>query len=231
MTEEMKKKLQTTQRRMMKMIIQTKTKSGKCHAAAQTSTSKKKAASTQTATPSFDEVPNDESEDELEPWVDNITRAMRKADDLLVAGGITSWSLQIYWRQARMTAKHREDRWTELFSSWKPYHPSRKGTGKQGRPVKRCEADINAYLQPARTNRDNNDLTKDTTWLTAAEDSLKQQARPTTPITATATTQPTTHDQTTGTAWTHDQNEDDTKDDDEQDDDDTLLILSRLIDI
>ena len=38
-----------------------------------------------------------------------------------------------------------------------------------------------------------------------------------------------THDQTTGTTQTHDQNEDDTKDDDVQDDDDTLLIPSQLM--
>ena len=35
MKEEMKKKLQTSQRRMMRMILQTNRKSGKCHAVAQ----------------------------------------------------------------------------------------------------------------------------------------------------------------------------------------------------
>ena len=73
--------------------------------------------------PCFDEIPEDNPEDELEPWVDHITRASRKADDLLAASGITSWILrqrQIYWRQARMIAKHHEDRWTKLVSYWNP---------------------------------------------------------------------------------------------------------------
>ena len=57
---------------------------------------------------------------------------------------------------------------------------------------------------------------------------LKQPARPTTPITTTTTNQLTTHDRSTGTTETLDQNEDDTKDEDEQDDD-TPPILSQLI--
>ena len=38
--------------------------------------------------PSFDEVPNDEPEDELAPWVDYMVPATHKADDLLAASGI-----------------------------------------------------------------------------------------------------------------------------------------------
>ena len=83
---------------------------------------------------------------------------------------------------------------------------SKNGTGK--RLARRWEDDLNIYLQPDKSNRDNNDLTSDMTWLTAAEDSskwdamesyfissrLKQPARPT-----TAATQPTKHGQTTRT--------------------------------
>ena len=101
---------------------------------------------------------------------------------------------------------------------------------KQGRPANRWEDDLNIYLQPDRSNRDNTALTSNLTWLTTAEDSskwdamksdfissrLKQPARPTTPNTTTTTTHLTTHDQTTGTTQSHDQNEDNTKDDDEQ---------------
>ena len=154
MTEEMKKKLETTQRRMMRMIIQTKRKSGKCLA---THTSRKSTKSPTTnptargqpprprrarrkqqqrrqqplprrnlkrqsrrrartedrqhnesnaqsgrlasnkrnyvvdpqAEPDLSEAKKDdcqthnELEDELEPWVDKIVRATRKADNLL----------------------------------------------------------------------------------------------------------------------------------------------------
>ena len=119
-----------------------------------------------------------------------------------------------------------------------PSSPSKEGTGsKEDRP-RDGKTTSTSSCNLDRSNRDDNDLTSDTTWLTTAEDSsmwdavesdfissrLKQPARPTTPlITTTTTTQPTTHDQTTGTTETHDQN-DDAKDDD------TLLILSQLID-
>ena len=60
----------------------------------------------------FDGVPKDESEDEVEPWVDYIC-ATHKADDFLTTGGITSWTLgrsRLYWKQARMTALHHDDK-------------------------------------------------------------------------------------------------------------------------
>ena len=70
--------------------------------------------------PSLDEIPEDNPEDELEPWVDHIKRATRSADDLLATDRIMSWILRrsrICWRQARMIVKHHEDRWTKLVSN------------------------------------------------------------------------------------------------------------------
>ena len=58
--------------------------------------------------------------------------------------------------------------------------PGKKGYRKQGRPAKRWEDDLNAYQQPTRSNRDNNDLTSDTTWLTTASmesDFVSKQTR------------------------------------------------------
>ena len=83
----------------------------------------------------------------------------------------------------------------------------------KGRPAKRWEDDLNTNLQPDRTNRDNNDLMSDMTWLTTAEGTstwdamdsdfinirLKQPARPKTSTNTTTITQPTTHEQTTHT--------------------------------
>ena len=141
-------------------------------------------------------------------------------------------------------AEHHEDRWTKLVSNWNPAMSTKhKGYWKQVRPAERWEDDLNIDSQPDGTNRDINEFTSDTTWLTMAENSskwdavesdfassrLKQPARPTTPTTTTTTTQRTTHDHTADTAKTHNQNEDDTRDDDEQGEDDTLLVLSQLI--
>ena len=69
--------------------------------------------------------------------VDYITRATRKADDLLSANGITSWILwqsQIHRRQKRTIAKHHDDDWIKLVSNWKPAFSSKQNRyNKQGR--------------------------------------------------------------------------------------------------
>ena len=150
MTEDMKQKLRTTQRRMMRMIIQTKRhkQSKSCaaaHAASVDVTAdvephdpdseqgddtsehnnqdlNEHAESSHDADSNrcLDEISEDSPEDELEPWVDYITRATHKADDLSAASGITSWILRqskICWRQASMIATHHEDRWTKLLSN------------------------------------------------------------------------------------------------------------------
>ena len=95
---------------------------------------------------------------------------------------------------------------------------------KPGRPVKRCEDDLNAYLQPARTNRDNNDFTSETTWQQAQANNTTHD-----PITTTTRTQPTTHEQSTYTTEVHDQTEGGANDDDVQYDDDIQLLLTELI--
>ena len=134
-----------------------------------------------------------------------------------------------------MTAKHHEDRRTKLVSNWNlAISTKQKGYRKQGRPAKIWLDELNTYLQPDRTNRDNNDFTSDMTWLTTAQDKSKWDATESDFISSTThdpfhhdyATQPTTHEQRTYTTIAHDQNEDDTKDDD----DDTLFILSQLID-
>ena len=73
-----------------------------------------------------------------------------------------------------MIAKHHEDRWTKVVSNCNPaISTKQQGYRKQGRPAKRWEDDLNTHLQLGRTNRDNNDLTSDMTWLTTAEDNSK----------------------------------------------------------
>ena len=144
MTEEIEKKLQTTQRRMMRMIIQTKRKTGKRHAAphavnvgdtadvgphdpdrlsttTKTSTSTKKAGTDADSNPCFDEISEENPEDELESSVDYVMRPTHIAGDLLAASGIVSWIVRqsrIHWKQAKMIDKHHQDRWTKFVSNW-----------------------------------------------------------------------------------------------------------------
>ena len=162
MTKEMKKKLQTTQRRMVRIVIQTKRQTGKCAAAAHAAgvedtadvethdpDSEQGDDTTQhnnqdlnehegsshdaDSDPCIDEIPEDNPDDDLEPWVDYMLTATRKADAMLAASGITSWILRqslIYGRQATMIAKDHEDRWTTVVSNWKPaMSTQQKGTG------------------------------------------------------------------------------------------------------
>ena len=177
----MKKKFQTIQRKMMRMIIQRKRQAGsRCTAAQAASASVDVTADAEPhdpdseqegdttehnnqhlneheesshdadSNPCFDDISDHNPEDEPELWFDYMTRATHKADDLVAAGGITSWILrqsQIHWWQARMIAKHHEDRWTKLASNWNPaISTKQKGYGKQGRPAKRWEDDLAIYL-------------------------------------------------------------------------------------
>ena len=96
---------------------------------------------------------------------------------MVTAHGITSWFLRQSkkcWKQARIIAKHHDDRWTRLISKWSPsISTKQRGYLKQGRPARRWEDDINSYLQPTKVHGGNNDLTNNTAWLTAAHDGLK----------------------------------------------------------
>ena len=74
--------------------------------------------------PRFDEIPQDNPEDELEPRVDPTKRATQN-------GRLTS--SQIFWKQARMIAQHHEGRWTKIVSNWNPATSTKqKGHRKQG---------------------------------------------------------------------------------------------------
>ena len=106
---------------------------------------------------------------------------------------------------SRMIAEQHEDRWTTFVSSWNSaIWTKQKGYSKQGRPAKRWEDDLNTYWPPEKTNRANNDLTRDMTWLTTTKDNSKcddvesdftnnrskQPGWPTATSGTTATTQP-----------------------------------------
>ena len=109
--------------------------------------------------PYFDEISEDNPEDELELWVDYLTKATQKADDLLAASGITWWIFRqslINWRQARIIATHHEDRWTKLVSNWNPAVPTKQKvvpeTRKTGQAMGRRPQHLLATRQIERRN-------------------------------------------------------------------------------
>ena len=82
-------------------------------------------------------------------------------------------NIQSCWKQARMIVEHHEGRWTKLISSWNPAISTKQtGHPETGR-TRHDMDDSHTYLQPTRTNRENNDLMNDTTWLIPAPDGLK----------------------------------------------------------
>ena len=99
--------------------------------------------------PSFDEDPNDEPEDEVEPWVDHKVRATHKAVDLLAANGITSWILRqsgMHWKQAKnagqslsLTGIQRYQAGVKGTRSWE----DRPRDGKTGSPRRKIPRNVN----------------------------------------------------------------------------------------
>ena len=66
--------------------------------------------------------------------------------------------------------KHHVDRWTRLISKWSPAILTKQKGHR--RPAKRWEEDISSFPNPTKVHGDNNDLTNDTTWPSAAQDGL-----------------------------------------------------------
>ena len=251
MAEEMRKKLQTTQRRMMRMIIQTKRKPGKCRAASH-------AASVDDIADDELHDPDSESENETtEPnpkdpqrirrkqsrrgqqsllrqrttiRVGRRTGTMGRLDNARNTRQMTCWQTERDFLETGKddcrTPRGTLDKASRRFGI--PAQPNREGTrSKEDWPR-------DGKTPATKINRDNNDLTSDTTWLTTAQDGskwelhgkcdfFKQQTRATNtthdplPITTTTTTQPTTYEQTMHTTKAHRQDDGGANDDDDDD--------------
>ena len=174
-----------------------------------TSTSTKKAATTQTATrvstKSHDEIPKRQSR-RRESRVDHKTMA--------IVG-----SRRNHDPQAETSWRYHPDSWTKLASYWNPAistRPAKRCERRRQHPFALKQIERKQQRSHDRSNGDNSDLTSDVTWLTAAEDRLKwdvvkkrlrkqQTLRTSTAhdlLTTITTTQPRTHDPTTGTTRT-----------------------------
>ena len=79
---------------------------------------------------------------ELEPWVEYVQRATRRAEEIAVNHGAKNWVvLQRHqkWRLAGKIATAVDGRWTKRLLDWAPSH----GCGRPvGRPFKTWAADI-----------------------------------------------------------------------------------------
>ena len=273
MTEEMEKKLPTTQRRMTKSIIPKKEKTGECHAAAhaasvddtadgqlhdpdsqrritrlnptaKTSSSRKKADTTQTAIhPSAKFLPNS-PEDELEPWVDHFVRASTKRTtcwqrkearrgSLDRAGFAGSRQRMISTHHKRTLDKDKIQMESSEINQARRVPETRKTDQETGRRRQRIPT-INQNQQRQQQSHERHDLAHNgTRWL---EMGLKGKRLCKQQTEATNTTHdPHHHDcdnptNNTQTKNAHDHDEGGTHDDDEKDDGDTLRVFSHVID-
>ena len=135
--------------------------------------------------PSVDSVPQDELEDELEPWLGYIVCATHKAEDLLAQRGSRRGSTegeQDVLKASKndcQTLRRPLDK-THLQMEPNDVTPTDKGSRKQGRPPKRWEDDINLYVTPARDGLKWDALESD--FLSIR---LKRPKKPTSPIVTT----------------------------------------------
>ena len=133
--------------------------------------------------------------------VDRIVRVTHKTDDLLTASCVMDrHTQQGILDTGQYIACHTPRRLLDMAH----FKEESRDIIQAGVPE--------ARRRPQRTpttnqNQQNNDLRRDATWLiTGARwlERLKQPTRPTTAITATTTTQPTTHERTAHTTEAHD---------------------------
>ena len=116
-------------------------------------------------------------EDPLEPWPDFIRRATRTADACMAKLNIQEWTktyLQRKWAWAARTAKHSNDRWTQLATAWDPQYEYHKHAQRaQARPRRRWDDDINTFLEHHYTHSTTATATQ--AWTTLAKDRFQWQ--------------------------------------------------------
>ena len=93
------------------------------------------------------------SQHEHENWVDWIRRATREAEAKMQQAGLESWTTmhrRRKWQWAHRIATQEQDRWTARIIRWQPQiHSKRLVKRKQSRLRRRWDVDIQQYLQTA----------------------------------------------------------------------------------
>ena len=99
-----------------------------------------------------------DDEEFLEPWPDFIKRATRIAEELASKFNIQDWTTQYLrrkWRWSRRIAQQSHDRWSWVVSHWEPQlNDKRPRNRHSSRPRKRWDDDINEFLQTTDHRRD-----------------------------------------------------------------------------
>ena len=159
LTKQLVTKLQSAQRRMLRLIIGTPRR--RQNNDNTTRISNNHGTADNTDTHSTDDVASTSShidlepfiqltDDELlEPWPDFMRRATNIAEDAIHKLGVEEWPI-IYWKRKRRWTKRisqqDSNRWSQLVTRWEPeVNNPRKAARKQARPCKRWDDDINDF--------------------------------------------------------------------------------------
>ena len=194
LTEPLRRKLQSCQRRMLRIIINTPRRYNTTTRSSTQSPSTSDASSTTTPCDDIDSNPptpddnkTDDSDtdsrtsntsDHREPWIDYVRRSTHRAEQLMTRHGIEPWTTiqrRLVWRLAATVANHPSTRWTHQVSLWHPvFDTCRTAHRTRGRQRKRWSDDITPqlrqhlpHLHPTTTG--DSDI-KDTTWMATARD-------------------------------------------------------------
>ena len=140
------RRLQTTQRKMMRIILGAKRR------VLFTSLSESSSNS------SSSDVVSEDEDVALEPWVDFLKRTTRLVEDKLMAAGekewLASWRIR-KWRWAGKLVSQNQHKWSYTALLWNPLLHSQRAAGRaQGRPRKRWEEDFQQFFWYKKDSRE-----------------------------------------------------------------------------
>ena len=137
-------------------------------------------------TPATPDVHSEDGEDSttadpVEPWVEYIQRATRRAEHLMTLHRIDNWTTvhkRNVWRMASRVANHDRTRWTWRVLQWQPdLNPRQNGQRKHGRQHKRWDDEVNIFLRRRKpdlhrppTHTHSKGEPNDITWMQIAQD-------------------------------------------------------------
>eukprot|EP00973_Karenia_brevis_P090887 12404857-Karenia_brevis.AAC.1 len=139
LTAERERKLRTTQRKMLRSIVQVGRQTGHDNTEVESCQSSNSDESTENETEADDEIEND-----LEPWVEWVKRATSLSQDLASKHGICDWveeHRRRMWTLAGHTVRRDDRRWSTQLVHWIPS----TGGRKVGHPAKRWLDELVAF--------------------------------------------------------------------------------------
>ena len=196
LSREHERMIRSTQRKMLRLIVQTqrkykkKTQTSKNEKDGQDAKVNHRSSDHETAEGSSSNTDCDQDSDvsfmedtdeeidtgeiEEEEWIEYMKRSTATPIEWMKASKIPSWiekHRMMKWRLAKRIASLPDERWVKKAAEWNPGLSIKHQTYRPvGRPKKRCEDGINEFLKPEETEvmKDNETKNNDT-WIKVAK--------------------------------------------------------------